>query len=172
MYFPHVSVYGLLIAYLGGRWLTRVPQMPPYDRRTKFRVLESDRGLFASAVSIFPTLDPEKFNKEQKFELKQHFEYIVLRMLCLHRHPPCKFVECTTALFDLASFLLYQETSWYLHALMCLPVSVQDTRYRLRFLANYRRPQCTHGVVNCLLQRGSTALCAVARFVHSSAVRT
>ena len=46
------------------------------DNLSELSLVESDRELFASAVSIFPTLDPEKIIKEQKFEFKQYFEYL------------------------------------------------------------------------------------------------
>ena len=40
------------------------------DKLSELSLVESDRELFASVVSIFPTLDPEKIVKEQKFEFK------------------------------------------------------------------------------------------------------
>ena len=46
------------------------------DNLRELSLPESDRELFASAVSMFPTLDPEKLIKEQKFEFKQYFEYL------------------------------------------------------------------------------------------------
>ena len=52
-----------------------------------------------------------------------------LRTLCLSRHSPNKFVEYLALQYSTSPrFLLYQETSWYLHTLTGVFVPGQDTR--------------------------------------------
>ena len=43
---------------------------------SELSLVESGRELFASAVSVFPSLDPEKLIAEQKYEFEQCFAYL------------------------------------------------------------------------------------------------
>ena len=46
------------------------------DSFTELSLVESDRELFASIVSVFPTLDPGKFIEGQKSEFSQYFKFL------------------------------------------------------------------------------------------------